>query len=41
MTSFDLADTHHAKSTVCQIKYKLLQEKTGLHHADNVGQVQI
>ena len=27
MTSFGLADTHHAKSTVCQIKCKLLQIK--------------
>jgi hypothetical protein len=24
MTSFDLVDTHHARSMVCQIKYKLL-----------------
>ena len=28
--NFDPADTHHARSTVCQIKYRLLQQPASL-----------
>jgi hypothetical protein len=38
MTSFDLVDTHHARSMVCQIKYKLLHLRHKIpDNPDNPG----